>query len=338
MPRVDLDSYDPITKHHKSETFTAKSTFKDTLIWDSEYRKKVFEIIAEDQGEDEDEGGNKNEDGASFIDDNMNKWPVIVFDLHPLSFLSSTPSDSEIHQQFCTEVIYKMYKKYDYILLIKLIEQACLENKEKGKSVTREDFQKFMKQFQISSERNVPDTISQLWDKYGDKLDTRYKEFYRFYAKEPPYTNTTQSLSILVDVLSDFYKKEVIVLVDEHDTPLQHFYKHISLSTPERNAKIMGSINSFTEILTDTLKKVAKQAPKVKKFLMFGITNTIVNSPHSRLNNIDVCSVFNSEYAEFFSMTHDEMTEIIDDLFEEATQEIKGKIMGRIKEWYNGYF
>jgi hypothetical protein len=108
VPRIDVHSYDPKTKHHKNKNFRAKSTFEKTLLWDPKVRKDAFK----------DKNWKENSDW--FIDDNMNQWPVIFVSLVSVGFDSVAPSDSEIKEKLSTLAIQTTFEDYDYVLFIKL--------------------------------------------------------------------------------------------------------------------------------------------------------------------------------------------------------------------------
>jgi hypothetical protein len=145
-------------------------------------------------------------------------------------------------------------------------------------------------------------------------------------------------LKTLTKILKGFYGKEVIVLVDEHDSPVQRLYENISLDNPEDNIEVMESINCYSKTLTDILKAVAKgNADYTKKFLMFGISSSIVNAANSGLNNVDVKNVFDEKYSEFFAMTQEEVDDAINKLFD-IQPKLKDLIRSNINFWYNGYY
>jgi hypothetical protein len=130
----------------------------------------------------------------------------------------------------------------------------------------------------------------------------------------------------------------VIVLVDEHDSPVQRLYENISLDNPKDNIEVMKSINCYSKTLTDILKAVAKgNADYTEKFLMFGISNSIVNAANSGLNNVDVKNVFDEDYVNYFTMTQEEVDAAINRIFD-IQPKLKDKIISSIKFWYNGYY
>jgi hypothetical protein len=195
----------------------------------------------------------KNSD--SFIIDNMNKWPVIFVNLHSIDFGTTSPSRSEIQEILSTTVIKQTFKEHEDVLFALMVKKACTL---KYKEITKEAYLRLLKDHKIDDTTNLPDMIEILWDNYGEKMTQNIKEFYRLYSGEPPYEHVTQSLLFLSQILNDFYDKQVIILVDEHDTPAMHLYSKISLDYPEYNAEIIASILCYAEIIANLCKNASK--------------------------------------------------------------------------------
>jgi hypothetical protein len=324
VPRIDVDSYEPITKDHSNKNFKATSTFESTLLWDPEVRKEIFRNITD------------TEDSDWFIDDNMNKSPVIFFSLLDVGFTSVAPSKNEIIKKIIKYAIKKTFNDFDYVLFIRMVEKVCTL---KYKTINRKNYLRILQDLDIDKNKDLSSRIETLWDNYGEKMSEYIKDFYRFYSGEPPYDSVSESLLLLSEILYKFYGKKVIVLVDEHDAPLQGLYSNISLDKSRRNSKIMESILHYAQIITDLLKNVCKENHEyIKKFLMFGISNSIINAPFSGFNNLKVYDVFDRKYARFFLMNEQEANHIVNFLFPEIQPNQKKMISANINKWYNGYY
>jgi hypothetical protein len=143
--------------------------------------------------------------------------------------------------------------------------------------------------------------IKTLWSNYGKEMDPDIQKFYKFYKGMPPYNNVGDSLKLLSEILHDFYGRKVIVLVDEHDAPVQKMYSKISLDRPEGNADIIKSINDYAATLADLLGNVSKENEKyTRKFLMCGISNSVINAPSSAFNILDKHNALDTRFAKFF--------------------------------------
>jgi hypothetical protein len=73
----------------------------------------------------------------------------------------------------------------------------------------------------------------------GKEMPKYISKFYGFYSGDTSHESIETSLQTLTEFLKDFYDKEVIVLVDEHDSPVQSLYENISLDNPEDNIEVM---------------------------------------------------------------------------------------------------
>jgi hypothetical protein len=285
-PRIDIDSYDPITRDHKNSTYTAKSTFVRTLVWDPAVRREVINGI------------NTKVDSDTFIDDHMNKWPIIWVSMFSLQFSPPSPSLSKIEEKLSTEVVQETFKEHEDVLFIKMAEMACMI---KYDDWSKDSYQKLMKDFGLDEFKEMESKITRIWLRFGESMDPRIQKFYRFYKGMPPYNDVGDSLKLLSRILHDFYGRKVIVLVDEHDAPVQKMYSKISLDRPEGNADIIKSINDYAATLADLLGNVSKENEKyTRKFLMCGISNSVINAPSSAFNILDKHNALDTRFAKFF--------------------------------------
>jgi hypothetical protein len=206
----------------------------------------------------------------------MNKWPVIVVDLQNINFTSNFPTQNDIERELWNSIIKQAYAQFDYVLLIDLIDNICLE---KHGAFSKENFERVYADFKLDSYENIEKQIDVLWDFIGKKVDPDIQEFYGIYSGNPPLKYIRTSLQLLTKILKGFFGKKVIVLVDGLDTPAQHYYKKISLSNPKDNAKFMKSISLYSEAITNILMSVGKgNADYTKKLLMVGISDSIVTT------------------------------------------------------------
>jgi hypothetical protein len=315
LPRIDFDSYDPETKKHSNSNFTAKSTFERTFVFNSTARKEAFKS----------EAWKKESD--LFIIDNMNKWPVIFVNMHSIDFGCPSPSLSEIQELLSIEVIQKTFEEHEDVLFALMAEKAC---SLKYKEVTRETYLRLLKDHKIDNNKTLSAKIDTLWDNYGEKMNPDIQKFYRFYRGMPPYRHVTQSLELLSKILRGFYEKLVIVLVDEHDTPTMDLYSKVSLDNPDGNAEIITSIHNYAETVTKLLAKCCKYDEDTDRFLMCGVSNSVIDAPYSGFNNLRVHDVLDSRYAKFFSLSKQEVEETVNFLFREIKPELRSKIISNV--------
>ena len=124
------------------------------------------------------------------------------------------------------------------------------------------------------------------------------------------------SLRILSEMLYDYHHKQVIILIDEYDVPIQN-----------------GYLNGFYNDVVDFVKIVFSSALKTNDSLKFSVLTGVLRvskeSLFSDLNNIDVYSIIDEKYNEYFGFTESETKELLEyyDL----------KLDRKVKKMYNGY-
>jgi hypothetical protein len=322
LPKIDVMSYFPDLKEQESKHESSKSPFEGTKVFNPEIRKQHFKE-------------HESEKAESFIKDNMNQWPVIVVDLQNITFSSRAPTQSEIRRKLLKYGIQEVFEQYDYLLFIKMVQIAC--QVEYG-LYSEENVYKLYEKYNLGKFDDMRNKIQALWRVYNEQMKVDLEPFYKLYIGDTSYEDIETSLKTLTKILKGFYHKKVIVLVDEHDSPVQRLYENISLDNPKDNIEVMKSINCYSKTLTDILKAVAKgNADYTEKFLMFGISNSIVNAANSGLNNVDVKNVFDEDYVNYFTMTQEEVDAAINRIFD-IQPKLKDKIISSIKFWYNGYY
>jgi len=126
-----------------------------------------------------------------------------------------------------------------------------------------------------------------------------------------------QSLLFLTTLLHKVTGKNTIVLIDEYDAPLTSAYR-----------------NNFLEELSNYLRNffsaTLKTNSNLEKGLMTGILRVSENSMLSGLNNLEVYSVLDNHYGEYFGFTETEVEELVSD------QKVETELPA-IRDYYNGY-
>lgn len=142
----------------------------------------------------------------------------------------------------------------------------------------------------------------------------------RIYKKIDPNMDdhiATQSLNQLSCYLSRYYRKKVIILLDEYDTPMQEAYVH----------GYWEELVSFTRSLFNS---TFKTNPYIERGLMTGITRVSRESMFSDLNNLNVVTTTSDEYTTAFGFTEREVFAAMDDFGLSAQKE-------KTKFWYDGF-
>ncbi|ATV59953.1 AAA family ATPase [Fusobacterium pseudoperiodonticum] len=132
--------------------------------------------------------------------------------------------------------------------------------------------------------------------------------------KEASYDN---SLLNLTKYLYNYYKKEVVLLIDEYDNPLivanqKKYYK--------------DSINFFRNFFSTALKT----NPYLKTAVLTGIVQVAKEGIFSGLNNVITYNILENKFETFFGLSEEEVEEALK-YFEMEYQ------IEEVKKWYDGY-
>ncbi len=126
-----------------------------------------------------------------------------------------------------------------------------------------------------------------------------------------------RSLNNLSSCLARYYGKQVIILLDEYDTPMQEAY-------------VYGFWNEFTSLIRNLFNATFKTNPYLYRAVMTGITRVSKESVFSDLNNLNVVTTTSEEYSSCFGFTEQEVFEALDIFGMEKEKE-------RVKQWYDGF-
>ena len=124
------------------------------------------------------------------------------------------------------------------------------------------------------------------------------------HVKELPFheqkTVLAEGLKVLMQVLRSVYGKEVIVLVDEYDVPLNH-------------ARTAGYYNDLFPLLKEMLSAALKDNKNLFKGVVTGCLRIAKESVFTDLNNFGSHSVSDSDLAAAVGFTRDEADHILSD-------------------------
>lgn len=128
------------------------------------------------------------------------------------------------------------------------------------------------------------------------------------------YENALKNLTAF---LYKYYKKEVILLIDEYDNPLITAHKY----------DFYEEALSFFKVFYG---EALKTNPYLKMGVMTGIIRVIKAGIFSDLNNLRVYSILNEQYSDFFGFTQNEVENALKDFNIEYE-------LPDVKAWYDGY-
>ncbi len=126
-----------------------------------------------------------------------------------------------------------------------------------------------------------------------------------------------KSLNKLCNYLSRYYGKNVIILLDEYDTPMQEAY-------------LGGYWDEFIQFVRSLFNAAFKTNPYLERAVMTGITRVSKESVFSDLNNLMVVTTTSNQYSTCFGFTEDEVFGALEEMGLSEEKE-------RVKDWYDGF-
>ena len=150
-----------------------------------------------------------------------------------------------------------------------------------------------------------------------ENMDEDDKNTYNSMKNRKNDIDLNTSIELLSDFLYEYYGNKVIILIDEYDSPIINALN---------NGYYNEAINFFQVFYSSPLKT----NDSLKYGILTGITRIIKEGIFSGLNNLYVNTVLSQDYAEYFGLFENEVTEMLDYF------EIKYK-MKEVRNWYNGY-
>lgn len=125
------------------------------------------------------------------------------------------------------------------------------------------------------------------------------------------------SLENLSRMLHEYHKKAPIIIIDEYDTPIQEGFPR------DYYEKIVGFMRNF-------FSGGFKDNSHLSFGFLTGILRIAQESIFSGLNNLDVNSVLDDEYSQYFGFTAREVKDMLSAYHAEASY-------GELCDWYDGY-
>ena len=173
-----------------------------------------------------------------------------------------------------------------------------------------------------TARRKLCHIFSNLYSQYdflleGSLLNEKEKRFFDSVSVDMDDVTATLSLHQLSLYLSRYYGKNVLILLDEYDTPMQEAYVH-------------GYWEEMTAFTRSLFNAAFKTNSCLERALMTGITRVSRESIFSDLNNLKVVTTTSDKYADSFGFTEEEVFAALEEFeLPERKQEVK--------RWYDGF-
>ncbi len=166
----------------------------------------------------------------------------------------------------------------------------------------------------------IKSLISSIYNEFEyirEKLnESQLESFNKIWLKKDDgeYRNALKNLT---SFLYEYYKEEVILLIDEYDSPLINAYEH-------------GYYDEAIVFFQVFYGEALKTNPYLRMGIMTGIIRVIKAGIFSDLNNLKVYSILEKEYSDFYGFTQEEVEKALKDFNIEYE-------LPEVKAWYDGY-
>lgn len=145
-----------------------------------------------------------------------------------------------------------------------------------------------------------------------DKLE--FQKIKKRIAEPKEYNSAVKLLS---KCLQKVYQKNVIILIDEYDVPLENAYHE-------------GFYNDMTNLIRNCFESALKTNPSLEFAVLTGCLRVSRESIFTGLNNLKTYSITKNKFSQYFGFTQEEMQEILQNFSLE-------QYAGTIAKWYDGY-
>ncbi|MEJ2418327.1 MAG: AAA family ATPase [Exilibacterium sp.] len=166
-------------------------------------------------------------------------------------------------------------------------------------------------------------SVAELYLNYPELIDSpRLAEEQRakvatIRAEKANLTDLGNAFKTLSDYLYLHYQKPVLLLIDEYDTPIQSAYLH-------------GFYQDMVDLMRNLLGEGLKDNSSLYKAVVTGILRVSRESLFSGLNNLELYTVLDDRYSQYFGFTEEETERLLGDF--DARN-----LTADIQSWYNGY-
>ena len=151
----------------------------------------------------------------------------------------------------------------------------------------------------------------------SDKLKAQKEKYLKIVREKEDESLYITALKFLSECLEKYHEKKVIILIDEYDVPLE-------------NAFFEGFYDRMIKFIRSLFESALKTNSSLEFAVITGCLRISRESIFTGLNNLDIISILNEYYDEYFGFTQEEVSKILRDYGLSEKEELT-------KSWYNGY-
>lgn len=171
-------------------------------------------------------------------------------------------------------------------------------------------------------EYRITKVISDLYEQNrylleGELLSKNEREYYESIKPGMEITMAADAIHSMTNFMQRYYGKDVIVILDEYDTPMQE-------------AWLSGYWDDAVCFFSGLFNSTFKTNPYLCRGLITGITRVARESIFSGMNNLEVITTTSDEYALSFGFSEEEV-------FAALEAAGLGSEKEHVKKWYDGF-
>lgn len=165
--------------------------------------------------------------------------------------------------------------------------------------------------------------ISQLYVEHtyleeSTEIDESYKDIFgRLKRRQGNKTDVQISLRVLMRMMQVYYRKQVILLIDEYDVPMA-------------KAGSKAYYNEMLDVIGTMMSQALKDNTALKFSVITGCLRISKESIFTGTNIFVADTIADERFSNYFGFTNEEVQRLLED-----TGNIK--YQGQIKKWYDGY-
>ena len=150
-----------------------------------------------------------------------------------------------------------------------------------------------------------------------DILSDNERNLYNRTTEQMDDTTAQKAIRNMAAWMHRYYGKNVIILLDEYDTPMQEAY-------------LQGYWDEYTSFIRSLFNATFKTNPYLERAIMTGITRVSKESIFSDLNNLEVVTTTSGAYEDSFGFTEPEVFAALDEFGMSDKKD-------EVKQWYDGF-
>ena len=151
----------------------------------------------------------------------------------------------------------------------------------------------------------------------GNLLNDKEKSYFMNVKADMENYVLSSSLKTLSNFLYRYYRKKVIIILDEYDTPMQEAY-------------VKGYWREITDLTRGLFSAAFKANPYLERAVLTGITRVGKESVFSDLNNLKVVTTTSEIYSDCFGFTEEEVFTALNEFGLSGQEKVA-------KDWYDGF-